>query len=89
MKQLNGSTELLAKAMKQVVSEAVEGGVEPLRNEIASMQERMATKEDIADVKADVAEVRAEMEEGIKRLETDIENGVAELRSSEPRRAVR
>ena len=37
MSDLNGGTDLLAKAMRQVVAEAVEGGVKPLRQEIAAM----------------------------------------------------
>ena len=46
-KALNGSTDLLAKAMRTVFSEAVEGAVEPLRESLDEVRENMATKADL------------------------------------------
>ena len=39
--KLNGSVDLLAKAMRQVFSEAVEEAVEPLREDIAGVNGRL------------------------------------------------
>ena len=76
--KLNGSTDLLAKAMRQVFTEAVEGAVEPLR-------------EDIKGIREDVNDIRDTMatKDDIKRLETDMENGFAELRPPEEAAPVR
>lgn len=52
--KLNGSTELLAKAMRQVFSEAVQEGIEPvksavdgLKQDVEGMRDTMATKADL------------------------------------------
>ena len=58
--KLNCSADLLANAFRNAIAEAVEVGVQPLR-------------EDIAGIKQDI-------DERFKRLETDMENGFAELR---------
>ena len=68
----NGSANILADAMRRVVAESVEGAVEPLRK-------------DIKDLKKDVGDVSEAMatKEDMRRLETDMQNGFAELRPSE------
>ena len=52
---LNGSVELLAKAMRTVFSEAVEGAVAPLRDDIAGISDGMATKADIKTTNENMA----------------------------------
>ena len=42
---LNGSVELLAKAMRAVFSEAVEGAVEPLRKDMKGARDDMLAME--------------------------------------------
>ena len=81
--KLNGSVDLLAKAMRQVFSEAVEGAVEPLATEVKALRteardirETMATKEDVARLETEMA-----TKQDVARLETDMENGFAELRN--------
>ena len=68
----NGSANILADAMRRVVAESVEGAVEPLRK-------------DIKDLKKDVGDVSEAMatKEDLRRLDTDMQNGFAELRPSE------
>ena len=67
--KMNGSVDLLAKAMRQVFTEAVEGAVEPLHGAVK-------------DIRADMKDIRENMatKEDVARLETDMENGFAELR---------
>ena len=52
---LNGSVELLARAMRTVFSEAVEGAVAPLRDDIACIRAGMATQADFKTVDEDIA----------------------------------
>ena len=61
--KLNGSVDVLAKAMRRVFVEAVEEGTAPLRKDVADL------KSDVEGLKGDVA-----------RLDTDMQNGFAELR---------
>ena len=44
--KLNGSVDLLADAMRQVFSEAVEGAVKPLTTEVKAMRTEMHDMED-------------------------------------------
>lgn len=80
---LNGSVNLLAQALRQVFTEAVEKAVEPL-----------VTKDDLkrfeADMKADMKAMKADMKAGFdlaaedrRRIEADMQNGFAELRPPE------
>ena len=69
--KLNGSVTLLAEALSQVFTEAVQVAIDPLRKD---MNERFAQ----------VDERFACMDEHFKRLETDMENGFAELRHPDP-----
>lgn len=39
--KMNGSADMLANAMRQVFSEAVEGGMEPVRKDIAGVNKRL------------------------------------------------
>ena len=61
--KMNGSVDLLAKAMRRVFVEAVEEGTAPLRK-------------DVADLKGDVEGLK----ENVARLDTDMQNGFAELK---------
>jgi len=48
--KMNGSVDLLAKAMRQVFTEAVEDAVEPLREDVKDIRENMTTKDDLKAV---------------------------------------
>ena len=67
-KSLNGSVELLAKAMRTVFSEAVEGAVAPLRDDIAGISDAMATKADIKTTNENMQSQFAEQEKKIGQL---------------------
>ena len=67
-KGMNGSVDLLAKAMRQVFKEAVEEGTAPLRKDVAGLKSDMYARFEKA------AEER-------RQLWSDMENGFAELRS--------
>ena len=76
--KLNGSVDLLAKAMRQVFKEAVQEGVAPLREDM---------KTGFAEAAEERQRLRGDMEHGFKdaaeerqRLRGDMENGFAELR---------
>lgn len=66
-KGMNGSVDLLAKAMRQVLKEAVEEGTAPLRK-------------DVADLKSDMDARFENTAEERRQLWSDMENGFAELR---------
>ena len=65
---LNGSVELLAKAMRRVFSEAVEGAVAPLRDDIAGISDGMATKTDIKTTSENMQSQFAAQEKKIGQL---------------------
>ena len=65
---LNGSVELLAKAMRTVFSEAVEGAVAPLRDDIAGISDGMATKADIKTTNENMQSQFAAQEKQIGQL---------------------
>ena len=44
--KLNGSVDLLAKAMRQVFTEAVQGAVEPVKTEVQAMRTEMRDMEE-------------------------------------------
>ena len=67
-KSLNGSVVLLAEAMRKVFSEAVEGAIEPLRDDIAGVQNGMATKSDIETSNQNMQVQFAEQEKKIGQL---------------------
>ena len=61
-KALNGSTDLLAKAMRTVFKESVEGAVEPLRKDLKNLDKKMdkgfsKVDKEITKVKQQVAKV--------------------------------
>ena len=56
--QLNGSVDMLAQAMRKVFSEAVEGAVEPLRDDIAVIGDSMITKADLETTNENMRSVR-------------------------------
>ena len=59
---LNGSVELLARAMRQVFTDAVAQGVEPIVGEVACIRADLAgVKQDLAGVKEDVAGVKEDL----------------------------
>ena len=73
--KLNGSVELLARAMRKVFSEAVEGAAEPLhedmkglRTDMQGMSARMATKADIKTTNENMQYQFAEQEKKIGQL---------------------
>lgn len=73
------STDLLAKAMRQVFKETiqpVQESVDSLKADVADIRENMATKEDVANLRSD-------MDERFDRVDTDMQNGFAELRPPE------
>ena len=69
-KKPNGRANILADAMRRVIAEAVEEGTQPL-------------KKSVDGVKEDVATLRTEIGERFKSVETDMQNGFAELRPSD------
>lgn len=72
---LNGSVELLAKAMRQVFTDAVAQGVEPIAGEVACIRADLAgVKEDLASVKEDVAGVKEDMKDMEGRLNKRMDN---------------
>ena len=79
----NGSANLLADAMRRVVAESVEGAVEPLRKDIKELKKDVGDVRETMATKEDVANLRTDMDERFKRVETDMQNGFAELRPSE------
>lgn len=58
-KKLNGSVDLLAKAMRQVFTEAVQEGVEPLRKDVADLKE---------DVDERLTRIETDVENGFNEL---------------------
>ena len=68
MPKLNGSENLLANAMRRVFSEAVEGAVAPLRDDIAGISDGMATKADIETTNENMQAQFAEQEMKIGQL---------------------
>lgn len=83
--KMNGSVDLLAKAMAQVISEATENAVEPINGRLDSIEGRMdsiegrmATKEDIKtlDTKIETTNenVHAQLAQQRKDISQDIQN---------------
>ena len=72
---LNGSVELLAKAMRQVFTDAVAQGVEPIAGEVACIRADMVgVKEDLASVKEDLAGVKEDIKDMEGRLNKRMDN---------------
>ncbi|MXY14545.1 MAG: hypothetical protein F4Y53_02485 [Proteobacteria bacterium] len=67
-KGLNGSTKILADAMKQVFTEAME----PVHEELSDIRENMATKDDLKttndNVQAQLAQHRKDITSDVKRI---------------------
>ena len=75
-KGLNGSVNVLADAMRQVFTEAVEGAVEPIHTEVKALRTDVRNLEDglkttNENVQAQLAQhredVRADIQEALKR----------------------
>lgn len=72
---LNGSVELLAKAMRQVFTDAVAQGVGPIAGEVACIRADLAgVKQDLAGVKEDLAGVKEDMKDMEGRLSKRMDN---------------
>lgn len=72
---LNGSVELLANAMRQVFTDAVAQGIEPIAGEVACIRTDLAdVKEDLAEVKLEVAGVKEDMKNMEGRLNKRMDN---------------
>ncbi len=69
--KMNGSTDLLAKAMREVVREAIEEGTLPVKESVDGL------KKNVERLEGDIGGLKEE----VKRLDTDMQNGFAELRS--------
>ena len=85
-KNLNDSVLILAHAMRQVFTEAIAEGLQPLREDIGDIREdigdireNMATKADIKTIrenmatKADIKTIRENMRNMENRLKTEIQ----------------
>ena len=75
---MNGSVDLLAKAMRRVFTEAVEEGVQPIKDavgglskDVDNIRENMATKDDIKttnkNVQAQLAQSRKDISDDMKK----------------------
>lgn len=62
-KSLNGSTNLLAKAMRQVFSEAIEGAVEPLCEGLDEVR---------TDIKKGLKETNEKIDAGLKTTNKNV-----------------
>ena len=76
--KMNGSVDLLAKAMAQVISEATENAVEPINERLDSIEGRMgsiegqmATKEDLETTNKNV---QAQLAQHRKSTVKDVQN---------------
>lgn len=59
---LNGSVELLARAMREVITDAVTQGIGPLSGQVACIRDDLAgVKDDLAEVKEDLAGVKEDL----------------------------
>ena len=88
---LNGSVELLARAMREVITDAVTQGIEPLSGQVACIREDLAgVKEDLAGVKDEVkvrgvrmdnmeSSVQAQLAEHRKQVAADIRRQLSRL----------
>lgn len=63
--KLNGSVDLLAQAMRSVFSEAVQGAVEPLAEQVKA-------------VRTDVSELRSDMNKQIKTTNENMQSQFAQ-----------
>lgn len=81
---LNGSVELLARAMREVITDAVTQGMGPLSSQVACIREDLAgVKEDLAEVKEDLAGVKDEVKVlGVRmdNMESNVQAQLAEHR---------
>ena len=74
---LNGSVELLARAMREVITDAVTQGIEPLSGQVACIREDLSgVKEDLAGVKDEVKVVGVRMD----NMEANVQAQLAEHR---------
>ena len=72
-KRLNGSADLLAEAMRKIFREEMQ----PVKETVDGLKTDVdGLKEDVGNLKSDMSD----MDERFTRLETDMQNGFAELR---------
>ena len=88
---LNGSVELLARAMREVITDAVTQGMGPLSGQVACIREDLAeVKEDLAGVKDEVkilgvrmdnmeSNVQAQLAEHRKQVAADVRRQLSQL----------
>ena len=69
-KNLNGSTDLLAKAMRKVFIEAVEGAVEPLREDLGEGSDGLESLE--KELKTTNENVQAQLAQNRKDISADL-----------------
>ena len=78
--KLNGSVDLLAKAMRQVFTEAVQEGVQPIKESVDGLKQDVdGLKQDVGGLKQDVGGLKQDVG-GLKQgLETTNNNVQAQL----------
>lgn len=69
-KQLNGSADLLAEAIRSVVTDAIEVGTSGLREDVNSMREDVnSLREDVNSLRGEVTDLRVDLTGRIDSLE--------------------
>ena len=72
--KINGSVDLLAKAMRQVFTEAVEEGVEPIRKDIAEIKENVTGLK--GDIKQTNKNVQTQLAQNRKDITADVKKAL-------------
>ena len=72
--KINGSVDLLAKAMRQVFTEAVEEGVEPIRKDIAEIKENVNGLK--GDIKQTNKNVQTQLAQNRKDITADVKKAL-------------
>ena len=78
--RLNGNVDLLAKAMRRVVSEAVQEGIKPVRDDMRDMEVRLKKELETGlrttneNVQAQLAQHRKEMASQLAKNRKDVAN---------------
>lgn len=81
---LNGSVDLLADAMRKVFSEAVEGAVEPLRDDVKGMRSDMSAMEGRLNEKIDKGlqttneNVQSQLAQNRQEISEDVKTALAD-----------
>ena len=68
--KLNGSVDLLAKAMRQVFTEAVKEGIVPVRKDMEAMEGRLNDRMDTLDsnVQSQLAQHRKDVSADVRQI---------------------